>query len=76
MVPDCMAGESLGFLLVKYPFVAFIFVWETRLCRFCLFWMDCDASDEVSISVSGAWYVLPSGGEDGSFSVISAENDG
>ena len=36
-----------------------VFIWEVDLSAFCLLRMDCDAADEVPVTVSGMWYVLP-----------------
>ena len=56
--------------------MTFVFIWETCLCGFRLFWVDCDTSNEVSISVGGTWYVLPPGSEDGLFRIVGTENNG
>ena len=41
----------------------FIFVREVVFRRFRLFRVDCNTTDEVSVSVGRAWYVFPSWSE-------------
>ena len=56
--------------------MASVFIREVCLRRFCLLWVNCDTSNEVSVLVGGAWYVLPPGGEDGSFCIVGAKDNG
>ena len=52
------------------------FVREIGSGVFWLFRVYRDASDKISITVGGVWYVFPSWGENGSFRVICVENNG
>ena len=51
-------------------------VTEMGLSACWLFRMNCDATDKVSIVVSGAQYVLPSWSEDSLFCIVGMENNG
>ena len=70
-----MMGQPLGFLFIEHLPVSSVFVWEIGLGGLRLFWVNRNATNEVSVAVSRAWYVLPSGSKDGSFRIVSVKDD-
>ena len=58
MIPYGVARQPLGFLLIEYLLMPFVFIWEVGLGVPQLLRMNGDAANKISVVVDGLWYVF------------------